>query len=141
TPPLLDEQSIGGALRRLAADTWRRPGLAVEVRAADAIALPMDVQSALLRVAQGAMANVVTHSRAAHATVSLTGTDDVVLLVITDDGAGFTPSDLVSGAGGTSFGLRAIRERVEQFGGTVEVRSAPGEGTRLTVAIPRSDHE
>jgi signal transduction histidine kinase len=140
TPPLLDEQSIGGALRRLAADTWRRPGLSVEVRAADAIALPMDVQSALLRVAQGAMANVVAHSRASHATVSLMSTDDDVRLVIADDGAGFTPGDIAGGAGGTSFGLRAIRERVEQFGGTVEVCSAPGEGTSLTVTLPRGEH-
>lgn len=141
TPPLLDEQSIGGALRRLAAESWSRPGLTVDVRAADAIPLPMDQQSALLRVAQGGMANVLTHSRAAHATVALSTTDDEVQLVISDDGVGFVPEDVIAAPAGTSFGLRAIRERVEQFGGSVDVRSAPDAGTRLTVILPRSDHD
>lgn len=141
TPPLLDEQSISGALRRLAAESWSRPGLTVDVRAADAISLPMDQQSALLRVAQGGMANVLTHSRAAHATVALSSTDDEVQLVISDDGVGFVPEDVMAAPAGTSFGLRAIRERVEQFGGSVDVRSAPGAGTRLTVILPRSDHD
>lgn len=141
TPPLLDEQSIGGALRRLAAESWSRPGLMVDVRAADAIPLPMDQQSALLRVAQGGMANVLTHSRAAHATVALSSTDDEVQLVISDDGVGFVPEDVMAAPTGTSFGLRAIRERVEQFGGSVDVRSAPDAGTRLTVILPRSNHD
>jgi signal transduction histidine kinase len=141
TPSLLDEQSIGGALRRLAAESWSRPGLTVEVRAADAIALPMDAQSALLRVAQGGMANVLSHSRASHATVALSSTDDEVRLVITDDGVGFVPGEVESAPGGASFGLRAIRERVEQFGGRVDVRSAPGAGTQLTVVMPRSGHD
>ena len=142
TPPLLDEQSIGGALRRLAADSWSRPGLAVDVRAADAIALPMDVQSALLRVAQGGMANVLAHSRASHATGGPL-----------EHRRGGAPGDhrrrsrVRAGRrskalpGGASFGLRAIRERVEQFGGSVDVRSAPAAGTQLTIVIPRSDHE
>ena len=141
TPPLLDEQSIGGALRRLAVESWSRPGLTVDVRAADAIALPMEVQSALLRVAQGGMANVLAHSRASHATVALSSTDEGVRLVITDDGVGFVPEEVVGAPGGASFGLRAIRERVEQFGGRVDVRSAPAAGTHLTIVIPRSDDE
>jgi len=141
TPPLLDEQSIGGALRRLAAESWNRPGLTVDVRAADAIPLPMDLQSALLRVAQGAMANVLAHSHASHATVTLASTEEDVHLVISDDGVGFVPDDVMAAPGGPSFGLRAIRERVEQFGGSVDVRSAPGAGTQLTVTLPRSDHD
>ena len=141
TPPLLDEQSIGGALRRLAAESWSQRGLTVDVRAADAIALPMDVQSALLRVAQGGMANVLAHSRASHATVALSSTDEGVRLVITDNGVGFVPEEVVGAPGGASFGLRAIRERVEQFGGRVDVRSAPAAGTHLTIVIPRSDDE
>jgi signal transduction histidine kinase len=141
TPPLLDEQSIGGALRRLAADSWERPGLTVDVRAADAIALPMDMQSALLRVAQGAMANVLAHSHATHATVTLSSTDADVRLMITDDGVGFTPEESMTAPDSASFGLRAIRERVEQFGGAFEVRSTPGEGAQLEITLPKGDHE
>ncbi|WP_100810974.1 MULTISPECIES: sensor histidine kinase [unclassified Microbacterium] len=135
TPPLLDERSLGGALRRLA-ETWRRPGLTVEVRAADALDLPMTVQTALLRVAQGAMANVISHADATKATVSLWRDGTSVLLVVVDDGVGFPIDELVPTGGGESFGLRAIRARVEELDGTLDLQSTPGAGTRLSVELP-----
>jgi signal transduction histidine kinase len=135
TPPLLDERSLGGALRRLA-QTWRRSGLTVEVRAADALELPMNVQTALLRVAQGAVANVIAHADATRVTVSLWRDGSSVLLVVADDGVGFEPDELVPIGGGESFGLRAIRARVEELDGTLDVQSAPGAGTRLSVVLP-----
>lgn len=134
-PPLLDERTIGGALRRLAA-TWRRPGLRVEVEAADALDLPMDVQTALLRVAQGAMANVIEHAQARTARVILGRDGSSVLLTVIDDGVGFVYESSAPAGGGDSFGLRAIRARVEQLGGVLDVQTAPGAGTRLTVDIP-----
>lgn len=136
TPPVLDEQSLGGALRRLAEQSWRRPGLQIVVRAPDALALPMDQQAALLRVAQGAMANVLTHADATRASITLSASEAETSLEITDDGVGFAPA-LDARPTGPSFGLRAMRERAEQLGGTVSVRSAPGEGTVVRVRIPR----
>lgn len=137
TPPALDEHSLGGALRRLAAQSWGRPGLQVDVHAADGQRLPMQQQSALLRVAQGAMANVLLHSGAAHAVITLAQTPAEVCLEVSDDGRGFEPDDVSDAHARESFGLRAIRERAEQLGGTFELRSAPDSGTRVRVCIPR----
>lgn len=136
TPPVLDEQSLGGALRRLAEQSWHRPGLQIVVRAPDALALPMDQQAALLRVAQGAMANVLTHADATRASITLSASEEETSLEITDDGIGFDP-DAEARPSGAAFGLRAMRERAEQLGGTVSVRSAAGEGTVVHVRIPR----
>jgi signal transduction histidine kinase len=138
TPPDLDHHGLGAALRRLAASQWATQGLQVEVRVSDAIDLPMPVQTALLRIAQGAIANVIQHARAATATISLTVERDRVHFSIADDGSGFDPERPSSGRSGRSdsFGLRATRERVSQLGGVLAVDSEPGRGTTLAVELP-----
>lgn len=138
-PPLLDEESLGGALRRLAAGSWSRPGLAVDVRVADALDLPMSVQTALLRVAQGAMANVLAHAGASHATIEVVTGGPAVTLTVADDGVGMDPEAAWRAPGGPrgdSFGLRAIRERAEQLGGSMTLESEPGHGTTVRVSLP-----
>lgn len=136
-PPQLDAQSLGGALRRLAGTTWAVDGLTVDVRVAESLELPMTLQTALLRVAQGAMANVLTHARATHVVVEIVQETDAVRLSVTDDGVGIDATrGTDAGAARDSFGLRATRERVGQLGGTVSVTSAPGAGTTLEVTLP-----
>lgn len=140
TPPPLSEQGLAAALRRLAAGTWARPGLVVDVRTAESVRAPMPQQTALLRIAQGAMANVLGHARASTVRIELVVGDSVVELRIEDDGIGFDPAALGDPPPGSSvegsFGLRAARERAEQLGGTMSVDSAPGRGARLRVALP-----
>ena len=137
TPPDLDGRGLGGALRRLASTQWAAQGLPVEVRVSDAVDLPMHVQTALLRIAQGAIANVIQHSDADSATITLTVGGDRLQFTIADDGRGFDPAQSPGAPTGRSdsFGLRAIRERVDQLGGTLTVTSAPGEGTALTIDL------
>lgn len=136
-PPDLDDQGLGGALRRLATTQWAAQGLAVEVRVADAVPLPMHVQTALLRIAQGAIANVVQHAHARSATIELVSDAAGLRFTVSDDGDGFDVHAPSAGAGATSdsFGLQATRERVQQLGGTLVVDSAPGRGTTLTVLL------
>ncbi|GAA2265687.1 sensor histidine kinase [Streptomyces atrovirens] len=99
--------------------------------------LPDRVQSALLRIAQGALSNVREHASAGTATLTLTVLDDQVLLDVSDDGRGFDPSAPPSGpAGLRGHGLPAIRARLRQLGGTLTVESTPGEGTVLSAAVP-----
>ncbi|MEV5452601.1 sensor histidine kinase [Streptomyces sp. NPDC048405] len=99
--------------------------------------LPARVESALLRVAQGALANVREHAGAARAALSLTLLDDEVVLDVTDDGHGFDPArPSGAGAGVRGHGLPAMRARLRQLGGTLTVESAPGEGTVLSAAVP-----
>ncbi|MDN3296218.1 sensor histidine kinase [Streptomyces ficellus] len=98
------------------------------------VALPERVRSALLRIAQGALANVREHADATSAALTLTYLDDQVVLDIADDGRGFDPRTARRGVRG--HGLPAIRARAEQLGGTLTIESAPGEGTVLSVSIP-----
>lgn len=137
TPPDLDDRGLGSALRRLASTQWAARGLPVDVRVSDAVELPMHVQTALLRIAQGAIANVIQHADAYSAMITLTIGDDRVEFTIADDGRGFDPSLVaaVPGAKSDSFGLQATRERVDQLGGTLTVSSAPGTGTSLTIEL------
>ena len=137
TPPDLDGRGLGGALRRLASTQWAAQGLPVEVRVSDAVDLPMHVQTALLRIAQGAIANVIQHADADSAWITLTVGGDRLQFTIADDGRGFDPAQSPGAPTGRSdsFGLRAIRERVDQLGGTLAVTSAPGEGTALTIDL------
>ncbi|MFE0464194.1 sensor histidine kinase [Kitasatospora sp. NPDC058965] len=143
---LADGGSLEAALRTLAA---RESGeqLAVEchVEGASGVApLPDRVQSGLLRVAQGALANVREHAGAARAALTLTYLDDQVRLDVADDGRGFDPAavERAAGAAGTGgggvrgHGLPAIRARVRQLGGTLTIESAPGDGTVLSAAVP-----
>ncbi|MFF5971215.1 sensor histidine kinase [Streptomyces sp. NPDC012769] len=100
--------------------------------------LPDRVQSALVRIAQGALANVREHSGATTAVLTLTHLDDRVVLDIADDGRGFDPAapEAVAATGTRGHGLPAIRTRARQLGGTLTVESAPGEGTVLSVSVP-----
>jgi len=104
--------------------------------------VPMHLQTALLRIAQGAMANVVQHAHATHATITLSVDADSLLFTIADDGEGFDPGAALpheDGCRTDSFGLRATRERVDQLGGHLTVASAPGRGTSIAVNLALKD--
>jgi signal transduction histidine kinase len=137
-PAALVDQGIGPALRRLAETQWEGGALKVEVQVADSLELPMYLQTAFLRIAQGAMANVVQHARAATAIISIKQDDDSVQLRISDNGCGFDrDGSTARREAGTSdsFGLTATRERVDQLGGELVILSSPGAGTVLTVTL------
>jgi signal transduction histidine kinase len=137
-PAALVDQGIEAALRRLAETQWESGALRVQVRVADSLALPMYLQTAFLRIAQGAMANVIQHARATTATIVIQQDGGGVQLIISDDGQGFD-RDAFSAkrdAGSSdSFGLTATRERVDQLGGELVILSSPGAGTVLTVTL------
>lgn len=100
-------------------------------------ALPDRVQSALLRIAQGALANVTEHANATEAALTLTHLDDRTVLDIADNGHGFTPAPRTGTPDGVrGHGLPAMHARLQQLGGTLAIESAPGEGTVVTAAVP-----
>jgi ligand-binding sensor domain-containing protein/signal transduction histidine kinase len=92
--------------------------------------LSLEVEQALYRVTQEALANVARHSHARRVDMALVYNGDSVQLSVSDDGCGFD-IDLKHG-----MGLRSIRERVGSIRGTVQIQSAPGHGTRLLVQVP-----
>lgn len=134
-PPSLDA-GLPAALRRLS-DQWHREGLGITVTAApEASELTMDVQTALLRIAQGAVANVAQHAGATTVDITLDVSATHASLRVQDDGCGFDP-DRVGTRSGTSdaFGLRAMGERVDQLGGRLTIDSALGDGTTITATV------
>ncbi|MGW6268080.1 sensor histidine kinase [Streptomyces sp. NPDC055060] len=139
---LADGGGLDEALRTLAARTAQDAGLTVRFHAEGVPAtLPDRTQSALLRIAQGALANVTEHADATTAALTLTHLDDQVVLDIADDGRGFTPAGQPPASDRRGHGLPAIRARVRQLGGTLTIESAPGEGAVLSVSIPLSPQE
>lgn len=139
TPPALDTQGLDAALRELCVRA-QRSGTAhgvvfrTDAGLGSAPEAP-ETASTLLRVAQGALANVRDHACAANVVVTLDRLDGLVTLQICDDGIGFAP-DRTTSAPGRGFGLAAIRDRLRAYGGTVLVDSAPGRGTTLTATLP-----
>ncbi|MGY1824517.1 sensor histidine kinase [Geodermatophilus sp. SYSU D00079] len=132
-PVGLEESTLVEALERLAARFARETGLAVRV---DTTALGSgpelrrDEEVVLLRGAQEALTNVRRHAAATAVVIRLSRVAGQVSVHVEDDGVGFDPSS-VYGAG-----LEGLRGRVEQVGGTVDVASSPGTGTRVTVRVP-----
>ncbi|MEV5511710.1 sensor histidine kinase [Streptomyces flaveolus] len=132
----------GGLVAALGALAERESGdhLTVRVHVDDggrAPLLPDRVQSALLRIAQGALANVREHAGASTAALTLTLLEDQAVLDVTDDGHGFDPAALPGAPSGVrGHGLPAMRARLRGLGGTLTVESAPGEGTVVSAAVP-----
>lgn len=92
---------------------------------------------AILRAAQGALANVRRHAGARHIRVTLAPADGQVRLDVVDDGVGFDPTSIAAEptlAGG--YGLKALRERLAAIGGGLAIESEPGQGTAISVTVP-----
>ncbi|GII82974.1 two-component sensor histidine kinase [Sphaerisporangium siamense] len=144
TPGPLDGSTLEEALGRIAARLGEELGAPVTFTAEGAsrpIAPGLEV--VLIRAAQEALANVRKHAAASSAQVTLQYGEREVVLRVRDDGTGFdgaaldaAPAHLADATEGRGYGLRAMRSRVEQAGGTLRVRTAPGEGAELTVRLP-----
>jgi signal transduction histidine kinase len=138
-PRVLDDLGLVAALEWLARQTRQSAALEVDVEAAfDAEIAPMSA-AALYRVAQEALRNAVTHSGASHVRVWLTGDRSVATLEIVDDGSGFDVE--AAEARRPGMGLFSIRERVALVGGSVEIHSVRGRGTRVTATVPLAGAE
>ncbi|WP_030383085.1 MULTISPECIES: sensor histidine kinase [unclassified Streptomyces] len=140
-PADLTDDTLPGALRALTVRE-NRPGLAVEFRLDGTPGpLPDRVEATLLRIAQGALANVREHAAATRAALTLTCLDDRIALDVADNGRGFDPAARPDPASGRGHGLPAMRIRARQAGGTLTVESAPGEGTVVTAVTPLTTEE
>lgn len=140
-PKDLRDTGLTASLRRTLADLGAQTGIATDLHVdGELTSLPTGVEVALLRVAQGALANVRHHSRADRVVVTLTDTGDSVRLDIVDDGVGFDPATVPdagrSDGSVAGYGLRSSRDRLRALGGGLDIESRPGEGTALTAYLP-----
>lgn len=134
-PDLLAERSLPQAIERVGARWSEEHEIAVTTTTTgNVVVLPPGVDVTLLRVTQEALANVRKHAQATAVTVTLSYMGDVVVLDVQDDGAGLDGASPPPFGGG--FGLKAMRERVEQLGGKMLVESEAGEGTTLMIEMP-----
>ncbi|HKV11271.1 MAG TPA: GAF domain-containing sensor histidine kinase [Thermoanaerobaculia bacterium] len=125
----LEGKTLPAALEALAAGT----GAPVTFQAEGPdVRLPPAVEVGLYRIAQEALQNAVRHAEAARVGIRLETSPDRVRLTIQDDGRGFA----MEGAAQSRFGLVGMRERTHLLGGSFQIESSPGAGTRITVEVP-----
>ena len=132
-PIALQEKGLVTTLREHVFEWENRNDTNIQLITRNERRLPLEVEQALYRVTQEALANVARHSHAQRVDLSLVYNGDSVQLSIADDGCGF---DVNVKHG---MGLRSIRERISSIRGTVQIQSAPGQGTRLLVQVPTKE--
>src|SRR5262245_19134287 len=131
-PKVLDDFGLLSALERLAETFQETTGIRVELEAATkGDRFPGDVETALFRIVQEALTNVVKHAQATHVSVLLTRRPGAVAAVVEDDGRGYDPERPSEG-----IGLIGMRERVELIGGRLSIESSPGSGTTVVAEVP-----
>jgi signal transduction histidine kinase len=130
-PPDLDDLGLVASLERLVAEACRR-GTAVELYAGkDTPPLSPAAALAFYRVAQEALTNAEHHGHASHVTLRVSLEQDAFSLRIDDDGTGFDVERAESLTGRVHLGLVGMRERMQIIGGTLQIRSAAGQGTTV----------
>ncbi len=132
-PVPLDERGPVAALEQLAGEMNRNIGLEVSVRAEPGIRPPMEQVAELLSVAREALTNVARHADARAAELDLSDDGTAFRLEVIDDGRGF---DVSAPAPAGHHGLENMRHRAARLGGTLEVVSHRGRGTRIILALP-----
>jgi signal transduction histidine kinase len=132
-PKALDDFGLVPALERLAETFSEQTGLDVQVEAAlGESRLAGEMETALYRIVQEALTNVIKHANAKTVSVVLMRKNDRVAAVIEDDGQGFDHS----ANGGEGLGLLGMRERIALVGGRLSVESGAGGGTTIAVEVP-----
>ncbi len=143
-PSVLDDLGLAAVLERYAADYTQAHGIAVDVYAPDlALArLPAEVETALYRIAQETLTNVLKHAAAKAVSLVVRRESSGVHLTVEDDGRGFDSDGLLQAPGtGIGLGLLDIRERAALLNGSVTLESRPGSGTTVHVCIPLKEEK
>ena len=131
-PSALDDFGLVAALERLTGSFAEQTGIAVDFQTALAEErLPEEVETALYRIVQESLTNVVKHGRARRVSILLARNDGVVKALVEDDGQGFDPAEPTGGSG-----LVGMRERLALLGGRLAVESAPDRGTTVAAEVP-----
>lgn len=131
-PEALEQEGLVASISRRAAALEAQHQVRLELAFCDEPAVPLAVKEALYRITQEATHNTIKHAQATEIRLRLTCADGTISLEIRDDGRGFDSAGSFPG----HFGLKTMRERVSQLGGTLEMESAAGIGTSIIVRVP-----
>ncbi|NLJ34242.1 MAG: histidine kinase [Firmicutes bacterium] len=142
-PMALDDLGLIPALRRYLEGLEEKDNLWVDlVPLGNEIRLPANVEIGAFRIIQEALHNVAKHARVSRAKVTISYGRKQLLISVRDEGIGFDPGKVADrSSGGEHYGLISMRERAELLGGGIEIKSGPGKGTRVIIAIPITERE
>jgi signal transduction histidine kinase len=136
-PTILDDLGLVPAIEYLSEGVAKRSGLRISFRSSIVERLPPALETVLYRVIQEALNNVAKHARADSVKIQLRCADNVVHCKVIDDGVGFDPKVSDTTPKERGLGLLGMRERLQPLGGVIRITSAPGQGTKLSITVPR----
>jgi signal transduction histidine kinase len=132
-PKVLDDFGLVAALERLTETFGAQTGIRVRFESGlGEERLPFEVETALYRIVQESLTNIVKHALAENVSIVLARKPGAVVAVIEDDGRGFDPDDIRDGG----FGVQGMRERVGLFDGRLQIESSEESGTTLVAEVP-----
>jgi len=132
-PESLATEGLVVALHRHASAICARHELHVETVLCEEPDLPFEIKEALYRIAQEALYNIVKHAHAQYIALHLYESDKSIILEVRDDGVGFNTACTFP----EHLGLQSMHERTVRLGGSIDLKSAPGNGTSILVSIPK----
>lgn len=135
-PPILDDLGLEPALDFLAQGVAARTGLHITVEGSTGGRLPNQIETALYRSVQEALTNVAKHARGTRVWIELERQPEQIRCTVRDDGIGFDVPAILAQRGERGIGLLGIGERLADIRGTLELTSAPGQGTELSITVP-----
>jgi signal transduction histidine kinase len=133
-PEFLSQEGLVAALQRQVAAVRARHQLSITVEATDEPEAVPAIKEVLYRVGQQALNNVARHAGARAVTITLEASAGELVLSVRDDGRGFDAGKSFPG----HLGLSSMRERAASVGGVLLISSAPGQGTEVTIRVPRN---
>ena len=134
-PMALKEKGLATTLREYVFEWENRNGIMIDLDIRNPRRLDLEMEQAIYRMTQEALANVARHSQCDKVDVSLNYNDDCVSVTVEDNGCGF---DVSNKSGG--MGLRIIEERAESIGGEAYIESQQGVGTKIVITAPLNGH-
>ncbi len=138
-PTILDDLGLGPAIEFLSEGVARRSGLRIVVHATNRERLPVQVETVLYRVVQEALTNIHKHAQAKMVRIRFQTSQKTVRCSIIDDGVGFHAEGPQSRSTRQGLGLMGMKEKLQSVGGGLRIESAPGEGAKLFIMVPRRD--
>jgi len=131
-PEQFEKASLVEAVEELAARWSAENNIQVKMKVTGTPhSLTSSAETALLRISQEAMHNINKHAQAKNVNITFSFMEDIFVMDIADDGLGFEPSKIKNG-----FGMKTMRDRVEELSGTLTIESERGTGTAIAVSIP-----
>jgi signal transduction histidine kinase len=135
-PTVLDDLGLAPALESLAKNVSTRAGLSIQIHSSLSGRYSQKIETAVYRVVQEALTNVTKHAFAKNVEIRVSVVMKHLHCLVQDDGVGFDSHCVLSCAAQGGLGLIGIRERLNAVGGTMQIDSAVGRGTKLMVKIP-----